>query len=263
VGCFWTAKLATPCRYWQRSPAKERFAYSTLQSFNAVSDQSNQLVSGDAMKFLATLLFATLPFLSQAESTTIAGIDDEYGNIDTALTQQDLDRLGVRMGDRIRVSHKDMAVVMPLGKSYEDVDRGEWIALLNSAGQLRLARSFENAAENLGVADGDELTLTKIVATVEGKIEKIDGEYGNVETTLQQGDLDRLDVNPGDKLLLTHNTKALTVHFGESYADVGEGEWVSFLNWEGKLRFARNLANAATTLDASAGDGITIGKADD
>lgn len=247
---------------WQRSPDASDLHIPRSSHLIAASDQPFQFIIGEAMKFLATLLIAMFPILSLAESTSIVGIDDEYGNIDTALTQEDLDRLGIRMGDQLRITHKDNTMLVPLGKSYEDVDRGEWIALLNASGQLRLSRSFENAAEKLGAASGDALTLTRVVDAVDGKIEKVDGEYGNVETTLLQDDLDSLDINPGDKLLLKHNSKAITVHFGESYADVGEGEWVSFLNWEGKLRFARNLANAATTLNAAAGDDIIIAKAD-
>ena len=96
---------------------------------------------------------------------------------------------------------------------------------------------------------------------VSGKIEIIGEEYGNIDTTLTQTDLDKLDLKVGDDFALTHNTTTVTVHLGKTYEDVEKGEWVSFLNWEDKLRLARSFANASETLKAEVGDDITIRKA--
>ena len=101
-----------------------------------------------------------------------------------------------------------------------------------------------------------------LASSASGKIEKIAGEYGNIETTLTQQDLDRLDLQTGDDFQLMHKEVLIIVHLGETYGDVEQGFWISFINWEGKLRIARNAANAAETLDAAEGDDLTISAID-
>jgi hypothetical protein len=39
------------------------------------------------------------------------------------------------------------------------VPRGEWVAFVTAEGQLRVARCFANAAEQLGCAPGDLLSI--------------------------------------------------------------------------------------------------------
>ena len=101
-----------------------------------------------------------------------------------------------------------------------------------------------------------------LASSASGKIEKITREYGNIETTLTQQDLDQLDLQTGDDFQLTHKATLIIVHLGETYGDVEQGAWISFINWEGKLRIARNSANAAETLDAAEGDDLTISAID-
>ena len=51
------------------------------------------------------------------------------------------------------------------------------------------------------------------------------------------------------------------VAYKTTYADVSEGAWVAFLNWDDKLRFARNRANAAETAVCKLDDAVTVSKA--
>ena len=101
---------------------------------------------------------------------------------------------------------------------------------------------------------------TTLAPTAKGTIENIGPEYGNLETSFSQDDLDHLDIQIGDKFNLTHGATTVTVHLGTTYEDVEKGEWISFLNWEKKLRIARSFANAEKTLEAKAADGLTISK---
>jgi hypothetical protein len=89
----------------------------------------------------------------------VASIAAEYGNIETTFDQRHLDALGIAMGNDFIVTRGETSVTVRLGKTYEDVERGEWIALVNWEGKLRLARSFANAAETLGASAGDDLVL--------------------------------------------------------------------------------------------------------
>ena len=99
-----------------------------------------------------------------------------------------------------------------------------------------------------------------LAESVTGKIESVAAEYGNLETSLTQDDLDSLAIKVGDHFTVTHGTQTITVYLGKTYEDVKKGEWISFANWEKKLRIARSFANAAETLGAKVGDEVTIEK---
>ena len=96
--------------------------------------------------------------------------------------------------------------------------------------------------------------------SITGTIESIAAEYGNLETSLSHEDIETLSLEIGDHFTVAHGDQMITVYFGKTYEDVKKGEWISFLNWEKKLRIAKSFANAAETLDAKAGDDLTISK---
>ncbi len=99
------------------------------------------------------------------------------------------------------------------------------------------------------------------VDTLTGQVGSIGEEYGNIETTIEQNHLDALGISTGDLFIVTHGDQSVTVLLGKTYEDVERGEWISFLNWEGKLRLARSFANAADTLGAMPGDEIILSRA--
>jgi len=103
-------------------------------------------------------------------------------------------------------------------------------------------------------------SLAESPASKEGTIEAIGDEFGNLETSITQADLDSLALVVGDNFTLTFGKTTVSVHLGKTYGDVENGEWISFVNWEKKLRLARNLANAAETLNAKVGDAFSIKK---
>ena len=49
-----------------------------------------------------------------------------------------------------------------LGKSYGDVARGDWVALIEEDGNLQLALRFGHAATEIGCAVGDTLYIEKL-----------------------------------------------------------------------------------------------------
>ena len=103
-------------------------------------------------------------------------------------------------------------------------------------------------------------SLAESPTSKEGTIEAIGDEFGNLETSISQTDLDSLALVVGDNFTLTFGKTTVSVHLGKTYGDVENGEWISFVNWEKKLRLARNLANAAETLNAKVGDAFSIKK---
>jgi len=103
--------------------------------------------------------------------------------------------------------------------------------------------------------------ITPSIASEEsarGTILLITEDFGNMDTSISEAELDELGISFGGSFDLTHKGTTVSVHFGFTYSDVPEGEWVSFINETAKLRIARNYENAAMTLKASVGDEITL-----
>jgi S-adenosylmethionine hydrolase len=102
-----------------------------------------------------------------------------------------------------------------------------------------------------GVVRADEL---------KGTIVGISEDFGNLDTSFSQANVDTLGIELGSEYTLLHQDTSVTVTLGSTYSDVAEGEWISFLDDLGKLRIARNFENAAATLDAKVGDAIAIAR---
>jgi len=89
----------------------------------------------------------------------VRAIMSDYGNIDTSFEPADLQSIGVAKGDTFTVGFGDKEFEVYLGDTYSDVPRGDWVAFITADGKLRIARNFENAAQTLGVKEGDKITL--------------------------------------------------------------------------------------------------------
>lgn len=92
------------------------------------------------------------------------------------------------------------------------------------------------------------------------RIQSINESFGNINTELNQTDIDRLKLSEGDYLVCVHGPNTAKVYFGTTYSDVKRGDWVAFMTAEGNLRLARNFENAAETLKVKVGDLVLIGK---
>ncbi|GEM_PF-1492219 len=91
-----------------------------------------------------------------------------------------------------------------------------------------------------------------------GAINEIHPPYGNLDTVFTEADLNRIGLAQGDRFQVEANGNTLEVTWATTYEDVPEGSGVAFLNWEDKLRIARNHASAAETLGVTEEDIITI-----
>ena len=92
----------------------------------------------------------------------VVGLGESYGNLYTQFVQDDLDRLGIRQGDKFIVGMGDRSFEVLLGKDYSDVPRGRWVAFLTAEGTLKIARNFADAAKTLGCKSGDEIHITSL-----------------------------------------------------------------------------------------------------
>ncbi|MEJ2131185.1 MAG: SAM-dependent chlorinase/fluorinase [Gammaproteobacteria bacterium] len=90
----------------------------------------------------------------------VESISEEYGNVNTTVTWEQVLELGLEPGSTFTIRFGDKTFQVTLGTTYGDVERGEWIGLITDTGILRLARNFENAAQTLGCEVGDTITIS-------------------------------------------------------------------------------------------------------
>lgn len=101
----------------------------------------------------------------------------------------------------------------------------------------------------------DSSTPAHRIATV---VVSVSREHGNLDTKATATDLARLGLKPGDRLLAIAGDKRLELLWGNTYADVEEGEGVALIHPDGFVRLARYYDSAATALGVSVGDTVHL-----
>ncbi len=129
-------------------------------SRNMQLTRKNLMTSG--LLFLLFCCAAITPSIASAESArgTILSITEDFGNMDTSISEAQLDKLGISFGGSFDLTHKDTTVSVHFGFTYSDVPEGEWVSFINETAKLRIARNYENAAMTLKASVGDEITLS-------------------------------------------------------------------------------------------------------
>jgi S-adenosylmethionine hydrolase len=100
----------------------------------------------------------------------------------------------------------------------------------------------------LGCVLGGLFTQADQNLTITGHIRNIAPEYGNLNTSFTQADLDQLGLVSTDQFLIQADHRQISVTLGTQYADVARGQWIGFIDWEGFLRIAVHYGNAAEQL---------------
>ena len=90
---------------------------------------------------------------------TINRIRPLYGNVYSSFVANDMEALGVSIGDAFTLVHGESSFEVTYGKTYSDVPYGEWVAFIDPEGYVQLSRNYANAAETLGAALGDPILL--------------------------------------------------------------------------------------------------------
>lgn len=89
-------------------------------------------------------------------------VGSDYGNLDTDITESLVKAAGLRQGEKFLFSCQGKSFTATFAAEYTDVPRGDWIGLVNWESNLRLARSFANAAESSGCGLNDVVTISPI-----------------------------------------------------------------------------------------------------
>lgn len=112
--------------------------------------------------FAAGCAMAPKPDLSQPLSARVVRISEEYANINTDIHKKLLKAYGIEQQATFSVTFKGQKFSALLGKEYSDVERGDWIALIEEDDKLQLAISFGNAATEIDCAVGDTLYIERL-----------------------------------------------------------------------------------------------------
>jgi|TARA_B100001971_G_C18252216_1_gene579193 S-adenosylmethionine hydrolase len=89
-------------------------------------------------------------------------VEGGYGNLDTDITESLVIGAALGKGDKFLFSCKGKSFEVTFATTYSDVPRGDWVGFVNWAGNLRIARSFANAAETSGCGVNDLVRISAI-----------------------------------------------------------------------------------------------------
>ena len=119
----------------------------------------------------------------------VASISEEFANINTKLTSEQLMEAGFATDGWISVTHNDWTMAMPMVTDYGDVAEGAWLARMDEdSGTLQIAVNGGNAATDIGAAVGDMLHIMAAEAPDMG--EGMDEDMGEGEGDMDEGDMD-------------------------------------------------------------------------
>ncbi|NLA76027.1 MAG: hypothetical protein GX846_11260 [Deltaproteobacteria bacterium] len=91
----------------------------------------------------------------------VRAINPEWGNIDTEFVYSDLERLGITKNTTFTVQFREKSFKVMMGSTYDDVQKGEWVAFITAEGFLRIARNVDSAVMLLGCKPGDNIVIRK------------------------------------------------------------------------------------------------------
>ena len=100
--------------------------------------------------------------LTEIINSTVAGEAwwiDVYGNVQTNISPDDLDGVGISPGDAVTVKVGSTLHTVKWVTSYSDVDIGEPMLHIDSSGLVALAVRGGRAVETLNLAEGVSITL--------------------------------------------------------------------------------------------------------
>ena len=84
---------------------------------------------------------------------------DGFGNIITNISVADLERIGIREGDELKVRIKDKTTILILCAAYGEVQVGEPLSIIGGSGFLELSINQGNAANEFNINAGEQIRV--------------------------------------------------------------------------------------------------------
>ncbi len=86
---------------------------------------------------------------------------DRYGNLITNIPSNLIERAGMALSERLNMTIGNRSVSATFVRTYGDVSTGDWLALIDSTGDLEIAINMENAAKTIGARAGDGVRVSE------------------------------------------------------------------------------------------------------
>ncbi len=129
----------------------------------------------------------------------ITSISEEFANINTNATSEQLMEAGFASDGWISITHNEQTMVMPMVANYSDVAEGAWLARIDEeSGTLQIAVNGGNAATDIGAAVGDMLHVMAADAPDIGEGDMGEGEMEEGEMDEGEGDMGEGEMEEGD-----------------------------------------------------------------
>jgi hypothetical protein len=84
-------------------------------------------------------------------------VDKAFGSVKADLRKEDLDKLGIKLGQYFEIGSGNKTWRIKYGTTYGDVPYNYFVAFFEADGDFKVARNFRNAARPLGCSVGDTL----------------------------------------------------------------------------------------------------------
>lgn len=127
----------------------------------------------------------------------VSSISEEFANINTNATSDQLMEAGFAADGWISVTHNEQTLVMPMVTDYGDVAEGAWLARFDEeSGTLQIAINGGNAATDIGASVGDMLHVMAADAPEMEEGEMGEGEMGEGE--MGESEMDDEGMEEGD-----------------------------------------------------------------
>ncbi len=134
---------------------------AAIYAVNAWLEGEEVGLVGDATRDVAPSE-SSAKVVDQGLQVVVESVDAQYGNVVLDLIEEDLDLLGIELGNTFVVSSNGQAVKCLLGTTYGDVAVGEWVLFKLGNGNYKLSRNFKNASDALGIGVGDTVELRMV-----------------------------------------------------------------------------------------------------
>ncbi|EDY83170.1 hypothetical protein VDG1235_2794 [Verrucomicrobiia bacterium DG1235] len=98
--------------------------------------------------------------VDQSLQVPVKEVDKTYGNLRLDLVKSDLEAIDAKLGDTITITYQSQTYACLIGTTYGDVEVGKWVLFQTADGYYLLSRNFANAADSLGIDEGETLQLS-------------------------------------------------------------------------------------------------------
>lgn len=86
---------------------------------------------------------------------------DRYGNLITNIPSRLMEKANISLSEQLNITIGNQSISASFVRTYGDVPLGDWLALIDSTGDLEVAINMKNAAQTIGAHAGDTVRVSE------------------------------------------------------------------------------------------------------